>query len=238
LPPWIPVRLRNQGYRPLAELLRASLLGGGGLRIDHVMGLRRLFWVPEGGDPSDGAYVRFHGRELLELVALESARARALVVGEDLGTVEAGFRDELADASILSTRVVWFEEAPPEHWPGHALGLVTTHDLPTLAGMTSGADRPAGMWERLRAWMPDADQRPYADVAADVHRRLGRSPAVLCAATLEDLVGVVERPNAPGTLDDERPNWSLALPQPLDAVLDDPAVGRTVAALAEARADG
>ena len=115
LPPWIPWRLRDAGYRPLAALLRAAMVAGGGLRIDHVMGLTRLFWVPEGGPPADGAYVRFAGHELLELVALESARAGAVVVGEDLGTVEAGLpRGARTDRRILSTRLVWFEDEPPE----------------------------------------------------------------------------------------------------------------------------
>jgi len=98
LPPWVPWRLRDLGYRPLADLLRAALVRGGGLRIDHVMGLSRLFWIPDGGEPADGAYVRFAGRELLDLVAMESARTEAIVIGEDLGTVEPGFRAELAAA--------------------------------------------------------------------------------------------------------------------------------------------
>ena len=114
LPPWIPWRLRDAGYRPLAALLRAAMVAGGGLRIDHVMGLTRLFWVPEGGDPADGAYVRFAGHELLELVALESARAEAIVVGEDLGTVEEGLREELAPPADPVHQVVWFEDEPPE----------------------------------------------------------------------------------------------------------------------------
>ena len=214
LPPWMPNRLRDTGYRPLAEILRAAMVAGGGLRIDHVMGLSRLFWVPDGGTPADGVYVRFPGRELLELVALESARAAAVVVGEDLGTVEPGYREALHETGILSTRLVWFEDAPPEEWPRQALAMVTTHDLPTLAGMCLGVDRPAAMWDRLQRLVTAPDQLPAARVAEAVHRRIGASPAVLAAATLEDLLGVVERPNVPGTLDAERPNWSRALPLP------------------------
>jgi 4-alpha-glucanotransferase len=234
LPPWLPVALRDRGYRPFAELVRA-LLRGGGLRIDHVMGLERAFWVPEGGRPADGAYVRFAARELLEVVALESARTGAVVVGEDLGTVEAGFREDLARYGLLSTRVVWFEEDPPERWPRQALALVTTHDLPTLAGMCTGVDRPEGMWAPLVRLVGDSLDAPVAAVAAAVHGRLGASPASLAAATLEDLLGVAERPNRPGTLDDERPNWSVALPVPIEDLRGRTDVGRTLAALAATR---
>src|SRR4029077_9200241 len=98
-----------------------------------------LFWVPEGGHPGDGAYVRFAGHELLEVVALESARAGALVIGEDLGTVEAGLREELQDRQILSTKVVWFEDEPPERWPPLSLAMATTPALPPLTRTPPGA---------------------------------------------------------------------------------------------------
>lgn len=234
LPPWIPWRLRDQGYRPLAHLLRAAL-GSGGLRIDHVMGLSRLFWVPEGGTPAEGAYVRFPGGELLEIVALESARQSAIVVGEDLGTVEPGFRDVLATAGVLSTRLVWFEDAPPEAWPRQALAMVTTHDLPTLAGMCTGTDRPDAMWEHLLRLAPGAGAGPVGEVVEVIHERLGRSPSVLAAATLEDALGLPERPNRPGTTDAERPNWSRSLPVPVEDLPAEPTVERTVAALARGR---
>ena len=235
LPPWIPWRLRDAGYRPLASLLRASMVAGGGLRIDHVMGLTRLFWVPEGGRPADGAYVRFHGSELLELVALESARAGAVVVGEDLGTVEPGLREELHDRRILSTKVVWFEDAPPEAWPAQALAMTTTHDLPTLAGLVKGTDAPEAMRANLERLVGPLADRPVTEVAVEVHAHLGRSPAVLALATLEDLLGVEDRPNVPGTTDDERPNWSTPLPVPVDALPDQPAAGRILDALADGR---
>jgi 4-alpha-glucanotransferase len=237
LPPWIPWRLRDDGYRILASLLRAAMLGGGGLRIDHVMGLTRLFWVPEGGTPADGAYVRFAGHELLEVVAMESARAEALVIGEDLGTVEEGLREELHHRRLLSTKVVWFEEAPPEHWPAEALGMVTTHDLPTLAGMVTGADAPPAMRERLDRLVGPLDDRPLPEVNQEVHHRLGRSPVVLALATLEDLLEVEERPNEPGTTDDERPNWSRALPVLVDDLPTHPGAGAVLTALAAGRDD-
>lgn len=235
LPPWQPARLRDEGYRPLAALLRAGLGTGGGLRIDHVMGLERLFWVPEGGDPADGAYVRFPARHLLEVVALESARAGSLVVGEDLGTVEPGFRDHLRDAGIHSTRVVWFEADPPEAWPPLALGAVTTHDLPTLAGMVTGADSPPAMLARLERLVGPVTGRPPGAVAVDVHRRLGASGAGLVVATLEDALGVPERPNLPGT--EHAENWSRALPVPIDDLAEHPLATRVLGALAGSRPD-
>lgn len=252
LPPFIPWRLRDVGYRPLAELLRAGMLPGGGLRVDHVMGLARLFWIPPNSDPADGTYVRFAGRELLEVLAMESARAGALVVGEDLGTVEDGFREELRSTGILSTRLVWFEDDPPERYPEQSLGMVTTHDLPTVAGLWTGSDeaeleavgRPSppeaiqGVRRRLAALTGlDADDRDPADVPQAleaVHRRLGAGASVLALATLEDLVAMEPRPNVPGTTT-ERSNWSRSLPVKVDKLDESGVVGRTARALADAR---
>ncbi|HEY1740558.1 MAG TPA: 4-alpha-glucanotransferase, partial [Acidimicrobiia bacterium] len=137
LPPFTPGALREADYQPFVETIRASMTPGGGLRIDHVMGLFRLWWVPEGNDPSDGAYVRYPGDDLLAIVALESERAGAFVVGEDLGTVEDSVRAAMADHDVLSYRLLWFEEHEPPQWPVAALGAVTTHDLPTVAGLWS-----------------------------------------------------------------------------------------------------
>ena len=107
------------------------------------MGLFRLFWVPKGLTPHEGAYVRYPADDLLAIVALESQRAGAIVVGEDLGTVEEGVRERLAEHAILSYRVVWFESEPPVRYPQLALAAVTTHDLPTIAGLWTGADLEA-----------------------------------------------------------------------------------------------
>ena len=107
----------------------------GGLRIDHVMGLFRLFWIAQGGGPATGAYVRYPEHELLAILALESERSKAYIVGEDLGTVEEGVRKQLAESRILSYRLLWFESDPPARYPELALAAVTTHDLPTVAGL-------------------------------------------------------------------------------------------------------
>ncbi|MFZ6002371.1 MAG: 4-alpha-glucanotransferase [Actinomycetota bacterium] len=249
-PPFVPWRLRDAGYRPLADLLRASM-SSGGVRIDHVMGLARLFWIPAGMSPAEGTYVRFAGHELLEVLALESARASALVVGEDLGTVEHGLREELRARGVLSTRLVWFEDDPPEHYPNEALAMVTTHDLPTIAGAWTGADeaelvslgRPTPEAERrsLRSRLAQIaalpDGAPAGAVVDAVHRRLGCSSAALALATLEDLCEVAERPNIPGTMADQRPNWSRSLPLELEDLTTDPTVTAHLRSLAEGRGD-
>jgi glycogen operon protein len=143
--PFDPHRLRRDGYRFQGELLAANMRHAGALRVDHVMGLARQFWVPDGARGADGAYVAFPFDDLLAVLALESRRARCLVIGEDLGTVPEGFRERLWEAGALSYRVLPFERhgasfAPPGAWPRPATACVSTHDLPPLAGWWRGAD--------------------------------------------------------------------------------------------------
>jgi len=138
--PLHPWRLRADGYRPFAALLRAAMHGSAGVRIDHVLGLFRLWFVPAGADPSAGAYVRYPVDDLLAIVALESRRAGVPVVGEDLGTVEDGVRERLDERGVLSCRVLLLAEDPPHCWPAGSLATVTTHDLPTVAGLWTGTD--------------------------------------------------------------------------------------------------
>jgi 4-alpha-glucanotransferase len=230
LPPFVPHRLRAAGYGPFVETVRAGLRHAGGMRVDHVMGLFRLFWVPAGATARAGAYVRYPTDDLLAILALESARAGALIIGEDLGTVAPGVRERLFAERILSTRVLWFEPGPPAGYPALSLAAVTTHDLPTVRGLWTGSDleeqeavglspNAAGM-EGLRARLRDltglpGDASPDA-VALAIHRRLAEAPSVLVAATLEDALGVDERPNLPGTTGARRANWSLVLPEALE----------------------
>jgi 4-alpha-glucanotransferase len=146
LPPLVPGRLRESGHRFFQEVLRANTPPDGMLRIDHVMGLFRLFWIPRGQDASQGAYVNYPARELLAILALESVRRRTLIIGEDLGTVPSAVRRDLNRRGVLSYRVFYFEREPdggfraPEDYPRRALAAVTTHDLPTLTGYWQGRD--------------------------------------------------------------------------------------------------
>ncbi len=248
LPPFVPSRLRNAGYQPLATTIRAGLRNARGLRIDHVMGLFRLFWIPEGLTGAEGAYVRFAGRELLDVVALESHRAGGLVVGEDLGTLEGTAREHLADAGVLSTRLLWFEGEPPSRWPHQSMAAITTHDLPTIAGMWTGTDladrRAAGVHidpgnhETMRDRLEDAahaeDDTPVADVIVGAHRALAASPSMIVTATLDDAVGAEHRPNLPGTID-EHPNWRIPLPVPIDHLDGHPVAEAVADALGSSR---
>jgi 4-alpha-glucanotransferase len=149
LPPWRPDALAATGYAPYRDLVARMLRHAGGLRMDHVMGLFRLWWVPEGRPPTDGAYVRYDAEAMLGLLALEAYEAGAVVIGEDLGTVEPGVREELADRGVLGTSVLWFERdysgadadrrpLPPAAWRESCLATATTHDLPSTAARLTG----------------------------------------------------------------------------------------------------
>ena len=260
-----PVRLTATAYAPFICSLRAALTAAGGVRIDHVMGLSRLFLIPEGGSSAEGTYVRFPFEDLLGILALESHRAGALVVGEDLGTVEPGVRDRLAAGNVLSSRVVWFERdprddampRPPADYPPLAMATVGTHDLATVAGVFTDADlheqHDLGIvsTEHLRAALESGHRRQQqllellrregllaageVDVEAVVmafHLFLARTPAMLIAVRLEDVLQVPRRTNMPGTSRQQRPlNWSSPLPALLEALPDDQRVARLVAAL-------
>ncbi|MCI0410785.1 MAG: 4-alpha-glucanotransferase, partial [Acidobacteria bacterium] len=146
LPPLIPQRLCEVAYAPFIATLRANMRHAGALRLDHVMGLRRLFWIPLDGTPLDGTYVSYPFEDLLGILALESSRNRCLVVGEDLGTVPDEVRAALKPLGVLSYRLFYFEKTPegdfkpPAEYPRQALVAVTTHDLPTLNGYWKGID--------------------------------------------------------------------------------------------------
>ncbi|MEP7062927.1 MAG: malto-oligosyltrehalose synthase [Betaproteobacteria bacterium] len=253
LPPLVPTRLVADGYAPFLATLRANMRDAGALRIDHVMGLARLYWVPAGGRAADGAYIHYPFEALLGLLALESHRHRCIVIGEDLGTVPDDVRDALARHGVLSYRVLIFEREgdgafkPPDAYPAQALVTSSTHDLPTIAGWWAGSDITLRTAQGLVGSAADADAQRRergadrdrlldalhrAGQAVDVQpgghdlaftappadamqRFLSMSPALLQMIQLEDLVGVVEQANLPGTTD-TYPNWRRKLPLRLE----------------------
>jgi 4-alpha-glucanotransferase len=231
LPPYDPWRLRSAGYRPWIESIRGALRSGGGLRLDHVMGLFRLYWIPAGASPVEGAYVRYPHDDLLNIVALEAHRAGAFVVGEDLGTVERGVRRQLSARNLLSYKLWWFQENRPRSWPQKALGAVSTHDLPTVAGVLAGSDldvqRRLGLQPNEKAsarvlaklmTRTRADHTTSVDeVVRRVHQDLAEAPCILLTASLDDAIAIEERPNIPGTVD-EWPNWRLGLTRTLEDI--------------------
>ena len=240
VPPPDPWRLRTDGFARLAGLFGANMRHAGALRIDHAMGLTRLFWIPEGGSGADGAYVAYPLAEMLGVLALESRRARCLIVGEDLGTVPEGFRAQLAAADVLSYRVLWFERdgaafRRPEQYPARAVACVSTHDLPTLAGWRNGADieeRAAlGLLDTKAAAAATAERAAEKAALAEavggeptaeaVHGYLAAAPSELVLAQADDLGDETMALNLPGT-DRERPNWRRKIATPVPALLQTP----------------
>ena len=235
LPPWRPDRLRELGYAPFRDVVRGVLRSAGGLRIDHVMGLFRLWWVPTGSTAADGTYVSYDADALLGVLALEAVRAGALVVGEDLGTVEDRVRTALDAAGVLGSAVLWFERdeqtgafAPPSQWRPLALATVTTHDLPTAAGFLAEEhvrvraeldqlgmpveqerERVREEQAQLRSMLEEAGLlEAGGDEVLAMHDALTASPCRLVLAAFGDAVGDVRQPNLPGTVD-QYPNWRL-----------------------------
>jgi len=235
-----PNALAATGYTAFIQLLRSALADSGGIRIDHVLGFRRLWVVPNGADARDGAYIRYPLTDLLRLTALEAHRAGAVVLGEDLGTVPEGFREQLDGFGIKGMQVLWFERQgprflPPEQWRASAVGMTTTHDLPTVAGWWLGKDivwrrklklfaasdgaakamaerkrDRAQLWDAfLRAGVASGRQPGTQDVAKVLTGAidyLGQTACDLVLLPLEDALGRKEQPNLPGTIA-EHPNW-------------------------------
>ena len=245
LPPFDPHKLRAASYEPFIQTIRAAFRNSGGLRIDHVMGLFRLFWIPNGVPARYGAYVRYNADEMLAIVALESERAGAYVVGEDLGTVEKDVREKLARHRVLSYRLLWFEKDNPRTYPEAALASISTHDLPTVAGLWNGSDlekqkaldlspndeSTAEIRGRLATVAALNTKAPLDEVIVKAYTVLARAPSRILTATLEDAAAVEERPNMPATTGDQNPNWSVALPVSVEDLMTAELPSRIAAAL-------
>lgn len=220
LPPLIPGQLAALRFEPWLGAFRSAAQGAVGVRLDHVMGLFRQFWIPPGGTPADGAYVRFPGDHLMAMLAWESTLAGVFLVGEDLGTVEPAVRELMARRRVLGTRVAWFEPDPrPSTWPREALATLTTHDLPTLAGVWSSSDPDDIEFQERLAHVADCSMDAdvsVVDVIDAAHRALLESPSQVRLVTVDDLCASTERPNLPGVVGP--PSWCVRLPMSVDAI--------------------
>ncbi len=260
-----PRALQVQGFAPWLAMLRANMRHSGGIRIDHVLGLKRLWLVPDGAAASEGAYLHYPLEDLLRLTALESTRHRCLVIGEDLGTVPEGFSDQLAAAGVLGIRVLWFQRKgqnflAPAAWPADAMATTSTHDLPTVAGWWQGQDitwrerlgllapgdagrgergsDKAALWQALQqAGCAGPGEPPAAPPVDEVLAFTAQTPAALMLAPLEDVLGIVEQPNLPGTVA-IHPNWQQRLPRDAHVLLEEPAARKRLALLRQARSEG
>jgi len=267
-----PRGLRRHGYGAFIETLRANLAHAGGLRIDHVLGLARMWVVPAGAPATAGAYLTYPLDDLLRLVALESWRHRAIIVGENLGTVPEALNGALAARGVMGIDVLWFERQPaedddapakpapflpPEQWPAQAVATTTTHDLPTIAGWWAGHDiawrarlgQLAGnetedglmavrAADRSALWQAMCDagvaSGPEPDTSAApveaILRWLARARTPLRLVPVEDLLGVAEQPNLPGTVSGH-PNWQRRLDADVRELFDSAGVRARVAAV-------
>ncbi|WJR77162.1 4-alpha-glucanotransferase [Bradyrhizobium sp. NP1] len=244
--------LERQSFEPFRQMLRAAMRHAGAIRLDHVLGLKRLYLVPQGFTPDNGVYVQMPFEALLAVTALESVASRCVVIGEDLGTVPEGFREQMADWGIWSYLVMMFERDDRgrfrelEHYMANALVTFNTHDLSTYAGWRSFSDlklkRSLGIdpgesddarWHALS--MLSEVLRHYGIERHDINaviRFLARTRSRLLAISLEDLLGVIDQPNIPGTIN-EHPNWRQRLPVAIDEIAETIDIAAFKAATAE-----
>lgn len=237
-PPWQPRALEAAAYLPFRDVVRAAVQHSGAVRVDHILGLFRQWWIPVGHGAVDGTYVQFDFESLIGILVLEAQRAGALVIGEDLGTVEPWVRDYLRSRGILGTSVMWFERThdggftPPEHYRKETLATVTTHDLPPTAMMLAGTQvdlrAELGLLTDVEAARHDATRELDAlrgllrernlvipdyedeDLIAGAHRLVLSADCLLTGVALTDAVGDMRAQNVPGTFK-EYPNWEIPL---------------------------
>lgn len=258
-----PAELSRQDFRPFRDMIAAQLRHAGALRIDHAMALWQLFVIPTGRPASDGTHLRFPMSEMLRVLAEESRRAEAVVIGEDLGFVPDGFREAMREAAILSYRIVYFEQdedgfKPEGAYPDRALACLSTHDLPVLLNWWRGDDiarreahglvspKASGEHRTHRARErralvarlgldvdPDAPDLPPALLDA-AHAFIARTPALLAGVRLADLVGPSDPTNLPGVTD-AYPNWRPRSPVAIEAIERHPVFQRITAVMRQHR---
>jgi 4-alpha-glucanotransferase len=237
LAPINPGTIAHNDFATMRQLMAAAMRHAGAIRLDHVMGLKRIFMIPHGMTPGEGAYVRYPFEQVLGVVAEESLRARCIVIGEDLGTVPEGFRETMSHYGLWSYRVMLFERdqqgrfRPQESYPVEAVATFNTHDLPTYRGWLTGHDlrvkRSIGVdpgetddsrhWaqQKLREALQHRAPNYAPDDFAAVASYLGAAPSLLVCVAIEDILGVLDQINIPGTVT-QHPNWRRKLPVALE----------------------
>ena len=240
-PPWSPRSLAESGYLPLRDMVRAALANAGAVRIDHILGMFRLWWIPDGRAATEGTYVYYDHEAMMGVILLEAQRAGAVVIGEDLGVVEPWVRDYLRERGVLGTSVVWFEKEGsgwplrPEHYRDRALAAVNIHDLPPTLGYIRGIQTTlrselglltddietvrAGdrleleqVGSRLHEYgCIDGAEPSERETVEGLYRYVAKTPSKLVVASLVDAVGDVRPQNMPGTGADQYPNWCVPL---------------------------
>lgn len=261
LPPWKPAELAAAGYAPFRDVVRSVLRHADGIRIDHIAGLWRLWWIPPGEPAHRGTYVHYDADAMLAVLALEAHRAGAIIVGEDLGTVEDVVTTTMHERGMLSSAVLWFERdwdadgqpfQRPVDWEPETMASVTTHDLPTATGWLDAEhvrlrasldllDGPAGEAYAAAASdraalmdLVDAEGIEVDDPVVALHAVIARAASRLVLSAPTDVVGERRQPNLPGTVD-EYPNWRIPLPVSLEEFFDDPHVADVIAPLQHER---
>ncbi len=237
-PPWHPQHLAASGYAAFRDMLRNILTHAGGIRVDHILGLFRLWWIPQGQAPGAGTYVYYDHKALIGILALEAERAGAIVIGEDLGVFEPGVQEYLGERGIFGTSILWFEQdddgpLSPEAYRAACLTTVTVHDLPPSAGYLEGEHvvlrEKLGLLSRpveeeqaedravqetflglLRERELLGDDPGLQQTVEALHGFIGQTPSVLLGVALVDAVGERRTQNQPGT-NDEYPNWQIPL---------------------------
>lgn len=240
-PPWSPRSLAESGYLPLRDMVRAALANAGAVRIDHILGMFRLWWIPDGCAATEGTYVYYDHEAMMGVILLEAQRAGAVVIGEDLGVVEPWVRDYLRERGVLGTSVVWFEKEGggwplrPEHYRDRALAAVNIHDLPPTLGYIRGIQttlrselglltddiETVRAGDRLELEQVNARLLEYGcvdgaepserETVEGLYRYVAQTPSKLVVASLVDAVGDVRPQNMPGTGADQYPNWCVPL---------------------------
>ena len=240
-PPWSPRSLAESGYLPLRDMVRAALANAGAVRIDHILGMFRLWWIPDGRAATEGTYVYYDHEAMMGVILLEAQRAGAVVIGEDLGVVEPWVRDYLRERGVLGTSVVWFEKEGsgwplrPEHYRDRALAAVNIHDLPPTLGYIRGIQttlrselglltddiETVRAGDRLELEQVGVRLHEYGcidgaepserETVEGLYRYVAKTPSKLVVASLVDAVGDVRPQNMPGTGADQYPNWCVPL---------------------------